>query len=195
MVKNPRLGLIVGLGNPGESYVRTRHNAGFWLVDQLAESNSARFKSEARFKAQLCRINIGGSPVWLLKPVNFMNNSGPSVAACASYYKLSAQQILVAHDELGLECGNVRLKRGGGHGGHNGLRDIVSHLNADFVRARIGIGHPGAGRDVARYVLNVPPVAEARLIEESLSLLFDQIETIVAGDIDGAAREIALHAK
>jgi len=119
-----------------------------------------------------------------------MNDSGLSVAGCVSYYKLSSRETLVAHDELALPCGEVRLKRGGGHGGHNGLRDIVSHLDAAFVRVRIGIGHPGPGQDVARYVLNVPPAADKRLIEDGLSAVLDQIETIVAGDIDAAMSEI-----
>jgi peptidyl-tRNA hydrolase, PTH1 family len=187
-MENPGLGLIVGLGNPGGSYAGTRHNAGFWLLDRLAETYSACFRFEARFKAQVCRVNIGGNPVWLLKPETFMNDSGPSVATCASYYRLGPARTLVAHDELGLACGTVRFKQGGGHGGHNGLRDIMSHFASGFVRARIGIGHPGTGRDVAGYVLKAPPVAERRLIEEALSRMLDQIETIVAGRIDAASK-------
>jgi len=183
LAKNLRLGLIAGLGNPGESYARTRHNAGFWLVDRIAEMNSVSFRVEARFNAQVCRVEINGCAVWLLKPETFMNDSGPSVASCASYYRLSAAQTLVAHDELALKCGNIHFKIGGGHGGHNGLRDIMSHFESGFVRARIGIGHPGLGHDVARYVLNVAPAAENRLIEEALSRALDQIEMIVAGDL------------
>jgi len=190
VAKHAGLGLIVGLGNPGEQYARTRHNAGVWLVDKLAEKYTASFRPQARFKAQICKVNINGNPVWLLKPESFMNDSGLSVAGCVSYYKLSSRETLVAHDELALPCGEVRLKRGGGHGGHNGLRDIVSHLDAAFVRVRIGIGHPGPGQDVARYVLNVPPAADKRLIEDGLSAVLDQIETIVAGDIDAAMSEI-----
>lgn len=190
MAKSPGLGLIVGLGNPGQQYAKTRHNAGFWLVDALAERYSASFRAEARFKAQVCRIKIGGRSVWLLKPNTYMNESGPSVAGCASYYKLTSQQTLVAHDELELPCGKVGLKRGGGHGGHNGLRDIVVHLNADFVRARIGIGHPGAGHDVARYVLNVPPAGDVRKIEHATSTFLDTIETVVAGDIEAALKTL-----
>lgn len=190
MTKSLSLGLIVGLGNPGAQYARTRHNAGFWLVDLLAERCSASFRLEARFKAQVCRIKLGGRPIWLLKPDTYMNESGPSVAGCASYYKLRAEQTLVAHDELELPCGRVGLKRGGGHGGHNGLRDIVSHLNADFVRVRIGIGHPGAGHDVARYVLNVPPVDDLQQIERANAAILENIETVVEGDFDAAMKSI-----
>lgn len=186
MANEPGLCLIVGLGNPGESHARTRHNAGFWLLDGLAEQASASFRSEARFKAQVCRVNIAGRPVWLLKPDAYMNESGSSIASCASYYRIRPAQTLVAHDELALACGSVRFKRGGGHGGHNGLRDIMSHFDPGFVRARIGIGHPGPGRDVARYVLNGPPAAEKQLIGDALSLVLDQIETIVAGDVEAA---------
>jgi PTH1 family peptidyl-tRNA hydrolase len=193
VAEHPALGLIVGLGNPGEQYARTRHNAGFWFVDRLAEIHTSSFRVEARFKARVCRVDIGGGPVWLLKPDVFMNDSGASVAACAAYYKLSARETLVAHDELSLGCGSVRLKRGGGHGGHNGLRDIVSHFGAGFARVRIGIGHPGAGQDVARYVLNVPPPAERLLIDGALSYVLGRIETIVAGDIEVAAKEVERH--
>lgn len=192
---NSTLGLIAGLGNPGEQYARTRHNAGFWLVDQVAEKFSATFRPEARFKAQVCRVNIGGNPVWLLKPDTFMNECGPSVAGCAAYYKLGAGEVLVAHDELSLACGSVRLKRGGGHSGHNGLRDIASHFAPDFVRVRLGIGHPGAGQDVARYVLNVPPVEDRRLIEAAVSLVVDNIEAIVAGELAAVTKELDRHAK
>lgn len=122
-----------------------------------------------------------------------MNNSGPSVAGYASYYKLNAHQTLVAHDELGLACGRLRLKQGGGHGGHNGLRDIASHFNAGFERVRIGVGHPGPGHDVASYVLNVPPAAEKRLIEEALALALDQIEILVGGDFEAAAKALDRH--
>jgi PTH1 family peptidyl-tRNA hydrolase len=191
VAKSPGLGLIVGLGNPGAQYAKTRHNAGVWLVDALAERYSASFRAEARFKAQVCRITLGGRPIWLLKPKTYMNESGPSVAGCVSYYKLTSQQTLVVHDELELACGRVNLKRGGGHGGHNGLRDIVSHLNADFVRAQIGIGRPASGHDVASYVLNVPQANDARQITRATSALLDNIETIVAGDIEAATKAIA----
>ena len=119
-----------------------------------------------------------------------MNESGPSVAGCASYYKLRAEQTLVVHDELDLPCGSVAIKHGGGHGGHNGLRDIVSHLNADFARVRIGIGHPGPGHDVARYVLDVPPIDDRRQIEQVSSAILENIETVIDGDFEVAMNSI-----
>ncbi len=193
MAKSPGLGLIVGLGNPGAEYAKTRHNAGTWLIDRLAENHSARFRSEARFKAHLCRIDIGGNPIWLLKPDTYMNESGPSVAGCAAYYKIEARQTLVAHDELGVACGKLRLKRSGGHGGHNGLRDIAAHFDPGFARVRIGIGRPSVGQDVARYVLNVPQVQDKQLISEALSALLEEIETVVAGDLETARKKQGTH--
>jgi PTH1 family peptidyl-tRNA hydrolase len=189
VAKTAAIGLIVGLGNPGAKYAKTRHNVGFWFVDELAEKYSASFKLESRFVAQVARINIGGKQVWLMKPQTYMNASGPSVAGYASYYKLSATQTLAVHDELALGCGELRFKRGGGHGGHNGLRDIVSHYGPDFGRVRIGIGHPGTGQDVAGYVLNTPPLGERQLIEQSLSQLLGQIDRLVNGDFDVLSKQ------
>ncbi|MFP6682702.1 MAG: aminoacyl-tRNA hydrolase [Gammaproteobacteria bacterium] len=195
MAENPGLSLIVGLGNPGVEYAKTRHNAGIWLVDKLAEKYSASFRRETRFKAHLCRIDLGDNEIWLLKPDTYMNESGPSVAGCAAYYKIEAGQTLVAHDELGLGCGKLRLKRGGGHGGHNGLRDIASHLNPEFARIRIGIGRPTAKQDVARYVLNVPRVQDQQLITAAISVLLEQIETVVTGDLEAATKKLGSHCK
>ncbi len=180
--------LIAGLGNPGAGYARTRHNAGFWFVDAVADDTAARFRSESRFKANVARVDIAGDDVWLVKPDVFMNESGPSIAACAAYYRIPASEVLVAHDELSLGCGKVQIKRGGGHGGHNGLRDIVSHLSAAFVRLRIGIDHPGPGADVARYVLNVPPADEYDAITRAIDSVRARIEGVVAGNFDLDAR-------
>ena len=187
MAKTGGLGLIVGLGNPGVKYADTRHNAGFWFVDKLAERYSASFKPQTRFKAEIARARIAGSEVWLVKPTAFMNVSGSSVATCAAYYKLGPPQTLVAHDELGLVPGDVRLKNGGGHGGHNGLRDIASHFGSEYGRVRIGIGHPGTGRDVANYVLKAPSRADRQLIDDAMAPLLDQIESVIAGEIDLAS--------
>lgn len=191
MAKSLPLGLIVGLGNPGAKYSKTRHNVGFWLVDLLAQRCSASFRLEARFKAQVCRIRLGGRAIWLLKPDTYMNESGPSVAGWVSYYKLRAEQTLVVHDELNLPCGRVALKRSGGHGGHNGLRDIISHLNANFVRARIGIGYPDSQYDVANYVLNVPSVEDLRRISWANTAILENIETIAVGDFEAAMKSIS----
>jgi PTH1 family peptidyl-tRNA hydrolase len=191
VAKSDGLGLVVGLGNPGQQYSKTRHNAGFWFVDKLAEQYSASFKFESRFNGDICRVTIGNSAVWLLKPQSFMNASGLSVAACAAYYKIEAGRSLVVHDELALKCGELRLKKGTGHGGHNGLRDITSHFGADFLRARVGIGHPGSGRDVANYVLKAPSKIEQDLIQDSQVRLLVEIESLVDGEFAVASERLA----
>ncbi|CAK0747979.1 peptidyl-tRNA hydrolase [Gammaproteobacteria bacterium] len=161
--------LIAGLGNPGPRYEDTRHNAGFWVVDALAREVGAHFRPEARFHGETCRIaGPGNDECWLLKPTTFMNHSGQSVAALARFYKLPVSEILVVHDDLDLPPGTARLKQGGGHGGHNGLRDITAHLGADFLRLRLGIGHPGDARKVVDYVLDRPSRAEEEAIHEAI---------------------------
>lgn len=144
---------IVGLGNPGAEYARTRHNAGFWFVDGLAAGAGVPFRTESKFHGELARISLGGRDVLLLKPGTFMNRSGQAVQALSGFYKIPPASILIAHDELDLPAGTVRLKAGGGHGGHNGLRDIHKVLGPDYLRLRIGIGHPGDKNLVLNYVL------------------------------------------
>jgi len=160
--------LIVGLGNPGPTYARTRHNAGFDFVDELARRTGASLRREARHHGELARADIGGAAVWLLKPMTFMNLSGQAVGSVAGFYRIAPQSILVAHDELDFPPGVVRLKEGGGAGGHNGLRDIIARLGDAFWRLRIGIGHPGDRDAVLDYVLGRPPAAEAGLIHEAV---------------------------
>lgn len=147
------LTMIAGLGNPEERYERTLHNAGFWFVDELARRAGVRFKYEKRFDAEICKIDIEGNDVWLAKPQSFMNLSGGPIRATLDYYRLSASQLLVAHDEIDLPPGTVRLKKGGGHGGHNGMRDVIRHCGPDFLRLRLGVGHPGQKDKVTGYVL------------------------------------------
>ncbi|HET7307036.1 MAG TPA: aminoacyl-tRNA hydrolase [Gammaproteobacteria bacterium] len=160
------LQLVVGLGNPGAEHVLTRHNAGFWFVDALAERTGARFSPERKFHGDVCRANVAGRDLRLLKPTTFMNRSGQSVQSLASYLKLPPEAILVVHDDLDLPVGALRLKWSGGHGGHNGLRDIISHIGQNFRRLRIGIGHPGNSRDVIDYVLQrARPDEEQQIIE------------------------------
>ncbi len=168
--------LIVGLGNPGADYVDTRHNAGFWFVDELARDKLVVFRNEKRFNGDLCKFSEGGKDVFLLKPMTFMNRSGQPLSAVARYYKITPAQILVVHDELDLPPGTNKLKFGGGHGGHNGLRDIINHLGSrDFFRLRIGIGHPGDARQVINYVLHKPSQTDLSAIEgvnrETLQLM------------------------
>ena len=152
--KTVNIDLIVGLGNPGAQYEQTRHNAGFWFVEEIARLKGAHFRPDSKFSGEVCKVVVEGHELWLLKPDTFMNRSGQAVQKLASFYKIPVDQILVAHDELDLEPGTARLKTAGGHGGHNGLRDIIAHLGKDFQRLRIGIGHPGHRDQVTDYVLH-----------------------------------------
>ncbi|HBL8920248.1 TPA: aminoacyl-tRNA hydrolase [Escherichia coli] len=162
--------LIVGLANPGAEYAATRHNAGAWFVDLLAERLRAPLREEAKFFGYISRVTLGGEDVRLLVPTTFMNLSGKAVAAMASFFRINPDEILVAHDELDLPPGVAKFKLGGGHGGHNGLKDIISKLgnNPNFHRLRIGIGHPGDKNKVVGFVLGKPPVSEQKLIDEAI---------------------------
>jgi len=175
--------LIVGLGNPGSQYARTRHNVGFWLLDQLAASG-ADLRVESKFQAEVGTLKFGGRRVALLKPTTYMNLSGQAVGAYARYYKIQPAAILVVHDELDLAPGTVRLKRGGGHGGHNGLRDITAQIGAEFLRLRLGIGHPGSADKVVEYVLGNPPTDDRLAIEDAISRGLAVLPEIVAGQTD-----------
>ncbi len=179
------LRLVVGLGNPGPTYARTRHNAGFALVDELARRAGAGFRSEPRHQGEVARARIAEQELWLLKPMTYMNLSGASVQSLAGFYKIAPEAILVAHDELDFPPGVVRLKLGGGAGGHNGLRDIMARLGESFWRLRIGIGHPGDRSAVLDYVLGRPPQAEAALIEEAVSAAADVLPHIL---LEGAEK-------
>ena len=159
---------IVGLGNPGSEYAKTRHNAGYWLLDRFTSECGETMRSEAKFLGDVGQISLAGHSVRLLKPTSFMNESGQSVRRFIDFYKLDPERILVIHDDLDLPPGTARLKRGGGHGGHNGLRDVMARCGRDFLRLRIGIGHPGDKRQVANYVLKQAPAGEHELIMGSL---------------------------
>ncbi len=190
------IALIAGLGNPGPQYDATRHNAGFWFLDGLARAFGGQFRSEPKFHGELCRIHVGGEALWLLKPSTFMNRSGQAVAAVARFYKIPAEKILVVHDELDLPPGCARLKQGGGHGGHNGLRDIIARLGQrDFLRLRLGIGHPGPGHDVAAYVLHRPSAADEHRIEEAMAEAQAVLPLVVAGDLQKAMNRLHSHCK
>lgn len=188
------ISLIVGLGNPGLDYAQTRHNAGFWLIDTLAQSHGASFKPESKFHGAVCKISPpqSNSPkeCWLLKPATFMNRSGQAVASLAGFYKIPVTDILVAHDDLDLPVGAVRIKQGGGHGGHNGLRDISVHLGDDFLRLRIGIGHPGKGNDVTAYVLNRAPKTEEALIQDGIDNALSVLPLMLNGDLERAMHQL-----
>ena len=179
----PEIQLIVGLGNPGADYEPTRHNAGFWFVDELARRNQQSFRKEQRFQSEVARCRIDSSDCRLQKPMTFMNRSGQAVRALMQFFRIPLQQILVVHDELDLPPGVIKLKQGGGHGGHNGLRDLISHLGSkDFYRLRVGIGHPGHRDQVVDYVLKKPSQDDRRLIEDALYEAQSVMPDIVRGE-------------
>ena len=178
-----QIALIAGLGNPGPGYKGTRHNAGFWFIDELSQHYSLDFKLESRFQGEVANAQIKGLPIRVLRPVTFMNESGQSVASLMRYFAIEPGSLLVVHDDLDLEPGVARLKEGGGHGGHNGLRDLIRHLGSnDFVRLRLGIGHPGHPDDVTDYVLHAPPANERSAILDAVSRAVALIEPMINGD-------------
>ncbi len=183
--------LIAGLGNPGAEYEQTRHNAGFWFLDAVGREWGGDFRREAKFHGEVCRISIAGHSLWLLKPDTWMNRSGQAVARLSRFYKIPLEQILVAHDDLDLPPGTIRLKQGGGHGGHNGLRDIVSLLGGNgFLRLRIGIGHPGSRDEVTPFVLGRPSAQERTLIDEAIERAVRELPGIVKGDLQKAMNHL-----
>lgn len=176
---NFALRLIVGLGNPGGEYARTRHNAGYWLVDELARRQGGSFRSESRHHGELARVQLAGEDVWLLKPTTFMNLSGSAVLSIAGFYRIAPGEMLIAHDDLDLPAGALRLKEGGGHGGHNGLRDCIAKLGEKFWRLRIGIGHPGTRDEVVDYVLRRASVDEQRLLDAAIIDAADMMPELI----------------
>lgn len=183
--------LFAGLGNPGAQYEQSRHNAGFWWIDHAADVLTVSLAPRASFHGQVAQTRLAGHNVWLLQPRTFMNRSGQSVAALARFYKIQPEEILVVHDELDLPPGTARLKHGGGHGGHNGLRDIHSQLgSADYWRLRLGIGHPGSGQDVTGWVLGRPQSSDFDAIAEAIRETVKHLEPLAAGQMDRATRDI-----
>ena len=173
------LKLIVGLGNPGPEYARTRHNAGFWLVEELARRHGGTFRFEGKHQAELARVRIGGEEIWLAKPMTFMNRSGGPVSSVLGFYKITPAQMLVAHDEIDLPSGTIRLKQAGGHGGHNGLRDLIAAQGDGFWRLRIGVGHPGTKGEVVDFVLTRASADEQRTIDDTIVAGADAIEQML----------------
>jgi peptidyl-tRNA hydrolase, PTH1 family len=176
--------LVVGLGNPGADYVMTRHNVGWWFVDALARAHGGSFSAERKFSGEVCRVSIGEHDVRLLKPTTFMNRSGQSVKALSAYLKVPIDGILVAHDDLDLPFGTVRLKKGGGAGGHNGLKDIIAHLGDNFTRLRFGIAHPGGSRDVIDYVLERAGREEETAIVEAIGASVEAMPQLLDGQFE-----------
>jgi peptidyl-tRNA hydrolase, PTH1 family len=179
------LQLVVGLGNPGVEHEDTRHNAGFWFIDELAARHDCRLKSECRSHGHAGRVTVAGVSLWLLKPMGFMNRSGQSVRAFCEYLQIPSDQALVVHDELDLPAGVARLKQGGGAGGHNGLKDVIAHLGEDFWRIRIGIGHPGHRDQVIDYVLQRASAVDERLMREAIELAVAEFPRLLS---EGAER-------
>jgi len=183
------LAIIVGLGNPGPEHRLTRHNAGFWFVDALARAHGAQFRAHARYQGEVCRVSLDGCDVTLLKPQTYMNRSGLSIRSLLDYVKAPTGELLVVHDELDLPPGTARFKLGGGHGGHNGLRDTITHCGVDFWRLRLGIGHPGDKSQVIDYVLQRASPQDEQSIVQSVDAALQALPVFVR---DGA--EKAMHA-
>jgi PTH1 family peptidyl-tRNA hydrolase len=183
--------LFVGLGNPGTEYEATRHNAGFWWVDALADKLGARLVSERSYHGLLARVNTERGPVWLLEPQTYMNRSGQSVAALARFFKIAPAEVLVVHDELDVPPGQARMKFGGGSGGHNGLKDIHAQLGTpDFWRLRLGIGHPGVKAEVVDYVLRKPAPEHREAILATISRTLEARDDLLAGEMERATMKV-----
>lgn len=186
-----RIELIVGLGNPGRDYADTRHNAGFWFVDAVARKYGGSFKAEKKFHGELARTRIDGNEVWLLKPDTFMNLSGQAVLALMQFYKIALASVLVVHDELDLPVGVARLKQGGGHGGHNGLRDITNRCGGNgFQRLRLGIGHPGDKSRVTNHVLTRVSSEDQQAIEHAMADAMDVLPLVIDGEFPKAMNKL-----
>jgi PTH1 family peptidyl-tRNA hydrolase len=193
-VRSIDLRIIVGLGNPGPKYTETRHNAGFWFVEEVARKYGATFRQEKKFHGEIAKVNVQSKDIWLLKPDTFMNRSGLATHSMLSFYRISAEQLLVAHDEIDLPPGTARLKTGGGHGGHNGLRDIINQLGSkDFHRLRIGVGHPGSKDQVVDYVLHNASRDERILIDRDIDDAVSVLPDLADGSLEKAM--MTLHSK
>lgn len=182
--------LVVGLGNPGREYEATRHNAGFWWVENLADAQRVSLRGEAKYHGRVGKLAASGHDCFLLLPQTYMNESGRAVAALANFYKIEAPEVLVVHDELDLVPGVARLKKGGGVAGHNGLKDIARHLGQDFWRLRLGIGHPGDRAQVASYVLHPPREDEAKLISDAVERSLELWPLIADGQMEKAMHRL-----
>jgi PTH1 family peptidyl-tRNA hydrolase len=185
--------LIAGLGNPGTEYARTRHNAGFWFVEELARRHGATFRSEPRHKAEVARARIADTDLWLVKPMSFMNHSGDPTRSLATFYKVPVESLLVAYDELDFAPGTVRLKQGGGAAGHNGMRSMIAQMGDAFWRLRIGIGHPGDRSRVLDYVLGRPAPDDGRLIEDAIAVAADVVPILLKDGAQIAMNRLHTH--
>lgn len=190
----PKIKMIVGLGNIGKEYENTRHNVGEWLIAEIAREQSESFSANSKLNSNIAKVSLAYNNVILVFPTTYMNNSGLAVSKVANFYKITPEEILVVHDELDIDCGQIRLKKGGGHGGHNGLRSIHQHLGTnDYLRLRIGIGHPGHKSKVSNYVLSNPSVQQKSLIDESINNAICVLDDIINYKLEPAMQK--LHTK
>lgn len=185
--------IIAGLGNPEEKYERTLHNAGFWFADAIARKYGGAFRYEKKFDADICRVNVRGDDIWLVKPQSYMNCSGQPVRGMLDYYRHKVSELLVAHDEIDLPVGTVRLKHAGGHGGHNGIRDVIKHCGNDFMRLRLGVGHPGEKSKVTNYVLKRASADVEAAVERNIDDAIAVLPELLDGDGNAAMKK--LHTK
>ncbi len=189
-VLDPGLELVVGLGNPGDKYAKTRHNTGFWLLDRVASQFNINFRYQNKFYGDFAELLFGGRKIYFLKPTTYMNESGRSVIAAVKFYKIPVKHILIVHDDLDLQAGGVKLKLGGGYGGHNGLRDLVGLGSREFWRLRIGIDHPGSKDEVVDYVLKNPSKADRKAIDTVLDRSMDVMELMLEGQMEKAMHQL-----
>ncbi len=189
------LTVLAGLGNPGDKYEQTRHNAGFWLVDELARRHGGSFRQERRYDAEVCRIDIDGHDLWLVKPMSYMNQSGGPLRAFVDYYRVPVTGLMIAHDEIDLPVGTLKIKKGGGHGGHNGLRDSIACLGRDFVRLRMGVGHPGSKDEVVDFVLKRASAKEQELLDAATEKAADAIPIALKRGVDIAMNRLNVKPK
>ena len=185
--------LIVGLGNPGDEYSRTRHNAGFWFVDAIAATTGANFRQERKLEGEVCDTHVAGERLRLLKPATFMNHSGRSVGKTINYFKIPSERVLCVYDELDLPPGRAKLKFGGGHAGHNGMRSMIEHIGADFWRIRLGVGHPGDKSRVVGHVLHRASSNEEEMMSDAIRHAIDATEMLIRKGEQAAKN--ALHSK
>lgn len=184
------LSVIAGLGNPGDRHAQDLHNAGFWCVDELARRAGAVLKYEKRFDAEIGKMSLHGADVWLVKPQSYMNLSGRSVRAVLDYYRAEVESLLVIHDEIDLPPGTVRLKEGGGHGGHNGVRDVIQHCGRDFLRLRVGVGHPGEKEKVTGHVLRKARGEVDQILQRSVDEAADIVPILIDRGLNEAMKEL-----
>jgi peptidyl-tRNA hydrolase, PTH1 family len=180
---NMHLSIIAGLGNPDERYERTLHNAGFWFADAVAAAGRGQFRYEKKFDAEVCKVDLQGGELRLVKPQSYMNLSGGPIRAVLDYYRLDPEKLLVAHDEIDLPPGVARLKKGGGHGGHNGVRDTIRHCGNDFMRLRLGVGHPGTKDQVTGYVLKQGPAEVEESVREAVAQALDVLPLLAGSGL------------